>query len=274
MCSFSWQQFDDTLAVVFNRDESITRSTAHLPKHYTENGVQFIMPKDPDGDGSWIAANEFGFVIVLLNDYQGQVKPPQSLLSRGLLVRSLASCRNWQAIKQKVASWPLSQSQPFQLGVIAKQQQLFWHYNGLSTDINPTVLPSALFSSGHPDVKNIVKLRHNLLQRNKVHNLAELLQLFKGHKPDLLDVAQMRQLNRKYPINDATDDEVKEDVVLNDGKGSTYSICMHRDDARTQSLSSIELKSGVVEFTYWDGQPCQVDRPVTVLLPLVIADIF
>ncbi|MDO6718621.1 NRDE family protein [Psychrosphaera sp. 1_MG-2023] len=269
MCSFSWQQFGDTLTVVFNRDESTTRSKAQHPKYYTENGVRFIMPKDPDGDGSWIAANEFGFVFVLLNDYQGQVKPPQTLISRGQLIRSLASCRDWQTIKQKVACWPLSQSQPFQLGVIAAQQQMFWHYNGLVSQITPATLPSALFSSAHPDVKNIVKLRHSLLQRTKASSVEELVQLFKGHKPDLSDVAKLNLPNSQKHKCEAINGD-----VIKAGEGNTYSICMHRDEANTQSLSCIELKNSSIEFSYWDGQPCQVDRPITMSLPLVTADFF
>jgi uncharacterized protein with NRDE domain len=150
MCSFTWHKFEHHIGIVFNRDESILRSKAVLPQIYCERGTQFIMPKDPDGQGSWIAVNEYGFIFVLLNDYQGQLKTTSDLISRGQLVRSLASCQNLTQINDVVNNWSLKRSQPFQLGVISHQSQLLWHNTGKVTRLQPCVLPPALFSSGHP----------------------------------------------------------------------------------------------------------------------------
>lgn len=50
-----------------NRDEKTTRPSALIPEIYTIHDVDVIFPKDPQGQGTWIAASEFGNVVCLLN---------------------------------------------------------------------------------------------------------------------------------------------------------------------------------------------------------------
>ena len=46
------------------------------------------------------------------------------------------------------------------------------------------------------------------------------------------------------------------------------SVCMHREDARTVSLSEITSSRGQVQFRYFDGPPCKVNAPVVQELQL------
>ena len=41
-------------------------------------------------------------------------------------------------------------------------------------------------------------------------------------------------------------------------RAGSYSVCMHRDNAGTQSLSEIRVNEKGVVFTYWPGPPCSV----------------
>lgn len=47
-----------------------------------------------------------------------------------------------------------------------------------------------------------------------------------------------------------------------------YSVCMHRPDAETVSLSRIRVNHGCAEFLYQPGAPCAGLEPVAVRLPL------
>lgn len=245
MCSFSWHRFEPQLAVVFNRDESRLRPVAEPPKVLQDQRTRFIMPKDPQGQGSWIAANEYGFVFVLLNDYLGLMKSEYELISRGLLIRTLANCMSWSEVLYTVEQWPLGQSQPFQLGVLTLTRQQFWHYDGVVSKLKAQSLPKSLFSSGHQDAKAIINRRREYMTTLSPRSVAELVHTFRGHHPS----------GGKGSSHDLV-------------TGNCTSFCMHRDDAHTQSLSCIQVYTDKVTFEYWDGQPCEVDRPSKVSLAL------
>ena len=55
------------------------------------------------------------------------------------------------------------------------------------------------------------------------------------------------------------------------GAPSAYSVCMHRPDAETVSLSWIRASSAAIEFTYYDAAPCQCARATRVGLPRAAA---
>jgi hypothetical protein len=45
-----------------------------------------------------------------------------------------------------------------------------------------------------------------------------------------------------------------------------YSPCMHRDDARTVSFTSIAVERGVAVLRYQPGAPCERNESMGVLL--------
>ena len=50
-------------------------------------------------------------------------------------------------------------------------------------------------------------------------------------------------------------------------QGDAYSVCMHREDASTKSLSRIRVGASEVSFSYAPGAPCQA----SFLEPMVLA---
>ena len=235
MCSLSWRRHGKRISLFFTRDESVHRPLAELPKLFVENGVRFLMPKDPQGAGSWLAVNEFGLVIALLNDYQGQLKPiTSSLRSRGLLVRALASCRSIDDAHSVLQAWPLALSQPFQLALVIDQRAELWRYNGSQAQLESSKLPPHLFSSGHVNAAEIIEARNRFVKTQVLDSDQALLALHRCHEPVVL--------------NELTEPDL------------AYSFCMHRDEARSQSLSQISLEQGVVRMRYWNGQPCLTDQ--------------
>ena len=72
------------------RDESPLRPKAVGPELYTSKNITHLSTKDPLGGGTWIGANEFGNIIILLNG--AFVKHEQQnnyIKSRGIIVAEL-----------------------------------------------------------------------------------------------------------------------------------------------------------------------------------------
>lgn len=241
MCSLSWATFPDRLAICFNRDESVNRPKALLPKIFQDNNTQYIMPVDPQGQGSWLAVNEYGLAFCLLNDYQGQLKAQtNTLVSRGILIRNLASCQNWQQVEDEIIRWPLENSQPFKLLAFTQNKQGLWHYsgadkNGANQLQHSKTVPFGIYSSGHPHAEKILQQRSNYRESLSITDKTELLALHRGHFP-------------------------KNDDMIDGNDGRAYSFCMHRPEARSQSMTYIELMAEKVSLEYWDGQPCETDH--------------
>ncbi len=246
MCSLNWHKFPEHIGIAFNRDESVKRSKAHPPSIFTECDVSYLMPIDPDGNGSWIAVNEFGFAVMLLNDYQGQLKPQSAdLVSRGQLVKRVAVSRNWTEVERKVNAWSLSKSQPFQLVVMhINSEPMLWHYDGIKQKVEPQQLSTGLYSSGHPAVVDILAARHRYMAQQRIEQDADLIEIHRSHVPE-----------NNMPL-DAADKRA-------------HAFCMHRPEACTQSLSYIKLGRSEVSFEYWPGQPCETDQVITQTLPLI-----
>lgn len=87
---------DATLHVRCNRDEQRTRSRAEPPRRHDAGGVAVLMPRDPDGGGTWILASAHGLVVCLLNRSLPEAarpappEPPVRPASRGLVPPALA----------------------------------------------------------------------------------------------------------------------------------------------------------------------------------------
>lgn len=230
MCSLNWREFDDHIGLVFTRDEAVNRAKAIPPQRFSKAGVEYLMPIDPVGQGSWIAMNNAGFVVFVLNDYQGQIKPhSHKLKSRGQLIKLLAECNTMSAIKQVVEAWPLERSQPFVLGVLHTEETLrgMVHYSGSETVLEWQELPQQLYSSGDPEVEDIVRARKDYVGQQHINDLEGLIALHQSHKP---------YVNDEY----------------------IYSLCMHREVAESQSLTVVRLSEGDAEMSYYAGSPCQI----------------
>jgi len=90
MCTVSFVPSGNSYFFTSSRDEQTDRPLAVFPELYELNGYKILYPKDPMGGGSWIAVNESGNAVVLLN---GAIKPhkpePHYRKSRGLVLLDL-----------------------------------------------------------------------------------------------------------------------------------------------------------------------------------------
>src|SRR5438128_3586814 len=116
MCTISWFHRSNGYQLLCNRDEKLTRKSALEPRLAIRNGTRFLAPVDGDFGGTWIATNEFGVSVCLLNGIKDGSLPAQR--SRGLLLLDLIGRTPAQAVREAVESADLSVYAPFTLATL------------------------------------------------------------------------------------------------------------------------------------------------------------
>ena len=234
MCSFSWREFDDHIAIAFNRDESVTRAKAEPPRQFDHQGIKYLMPIDPDGGGSWICVNQAGFAFVLLNNYQAKLKSDtDGLKSRGKIIQELALCQDIKQVQNFIQQLSLQYFQPFSLLVVSQEYKSMWCYNGLDNELAAQQLPLHWFSSAHPEADRVLSERAEAANNARIENDEDLILLHRSHIPNNAQISS---------------------------EDRTFSICMHHERGHTQSLTYIRLENEKATMKYWNGQPCRTDR--------------
>ncbi len=241
MCTISWctsqgKGVSPKLEIFFNRDESKERPRALLPEiHIDESQTRSVFPLDPQGGGTWISMNEHGLVLALLNYYQGRF-PKGKLLSRGQIVKSASGCRSYEDVKEVVRSFKIEKYAPFSLLCFAPDLNDFaqvplirWDGRSLGFSEHSSPLISSLFN-----FEEVHASRKSQYQNAFVSapTASQLYKFHRSHTPE----------------------------------PSAYSVCMHRDDAETVSLSHISVDDRKAVFNYYDGAPCKQLNPVSVVL--------
>lgn len=240
MCTVSWVATTEGYELFCNRDERHARLPAHAPKVNTSRGVRFIAPTDAEAGGTWIAANEYGLTLCLLNRYpEGEPRAAGEFRSRGLLLPDLMGLREPAEVMRAVAGGGLMRFRPFTLLALAPGappaaacwtgRRLLFCDDG---DVPLMPLTSSSFNTAEA-----VRARWELFRRmagGLTNPSAEMLTRFHhSHEP---------------------------------GPGP-LSVCMHRPDASTVSFSRVKVNDGSVEFYYRPGPPCAGARGVRVSLP-------
>src|SRR5216683_2177806 len=89
MCTISFVPKSHGFYLAMNRDEKFTRSTALPPAIVDLADRRAIFPREPEG-GTWIAANDAGVCLALINWHRIESEPEHSIVSRGEVIRKLA----------------------------------------------------------------------------------------------------------------------------------------------------------------------------------------
>lgn len=228
MCTVTWLRQADGYVLLCNRDESHTRKPAAGPRVGERRGVAFVAPRDGDHGGSWIGVNQFGLTLCLLNRY-GDSNPEAewTFTSRGLLLTDLLDSERSQELQRRVGNVDLGRFRPFTMAVLAVgEPALLIDWTGRECSVQPNAEISMLLTSSSLLGSKARELRerqfHKMMsQAGKVD--AELLYRFhRSHAP----------------------------------AAGPYSVCMHREDAATVSLSAVTVTPQVVELSYQGDCPC------------------
>jgi hypothetical protein len=225
MCTVSWSPAPGGYQLFFNRDERRSRLPGLAPRLEEEGGTKFLAPRDADAGGTWVAVNQHGLTVGLLNLYQAAAAMPKpGRISRGLLVRALASSRSLEEAARLLSRQDLADYSPFTLVAAAPPLEvLTYAWDGRNAGKWLPATPPVV-SSGH-DVVGATASRTELFA---CFGLAgrltwqDLHDFHRSHQPE---------------------------------KGA-YSPCMHRADAKTVSLTAILVGPERVRLAYAPGSPC------------------
>jgi hypothetical protein len=238
VCTASWIHVGGRFELFFNRDEQRTRAAALPPRVVELDGVRAVMPLDGQDHGTWIAANEFGLVVCLLNLYE-VAYVPRTPTTRGRVVKDLASARSLAEARARLADQPLVDMRAFTVALFE-----------LRADALTTAVVSwdgeALRDHGAPLVPPLVSSGFDLPRVRAARFAAwkELVERRGGPNVELLDGYHAS----KWP------------------EPGALAVAMERADACTVSHSRVTVDAARVELRYTPGVP-----PATV--PAVVAQL-
>ncbi len=228
MCTVSFLPTAAGFHLAMNRDEKRTRITALPPSIVRLNGHRAIFPREPRG-GTWIAVNEAGLCLALINWHTIEREAAGEIVSRGQIVESLAGNLSARDIAVALKKLPLKNLRPFRLLVFdaARRVVVEWRWNlellaRLNHDWNAV---HHWFSSGYDEPmaeRQRTKICAAAQKRSSLGSRAALRRLHRSHAPE----------------------------------AGPFSICMHREDAATVSYTEVNVSARHARMNYIAGAPC------------------
>jgi len=238
VCTASWLKRDGALRLLFNRDELRTREPALPPEVVESGGTRWLAPRDGRAGGTWIGVSERGVAMALLNRSEGS-RPAQSE-SRGGLIPDLLPDAEPERLAAALAGRDLSRLAPFRLLTLWREREtglvVGWDGRRLEVAETPSGL-GLLCSSSLGDERATAA-------RGAVWEAAR-------GSTEPFDLAAHRAFHRDHSP-----------------APSAWSVCMHRDDARSISFSEVELRADGVRLAYHDAPPCEPGERYELALPV------
>jgi hypothetical protein len=229
MCTLSVVTRDDGYLLGMNRDERVERGAGLPPAAHEVGGVRAIYPTDGAG-GTWIAANEDGVTLALLNWNHSAIPRTDTdkIRSRGLVIPAVIGSRS---LAQFLAA----------MDVLELHGMLSFRLVGI-----------------FPSEKEICEWRWCSGQVELLHHRWELRHWFSSSLSD-----EQAESRRGAACQDAwTDPDAGSAQWLRRLHGAhgdspgPFSICVHRSDVRTLSYSEIEYSPGRLRVGHFLGSPC------------------
>src|SRR3954465_12348029 len=98
MCTVTFIARKRGYCLGMNRDEKLTRPIGLPPKKKSVNGHTVISPSEPGG-GTWIAVNDRGATLALINWYSITARvTPSKVTSRGGIVNSVSGASSAELV--------------------------------------------------------------------------------------------------------------------------------------------------------------------------------
>lgn len=243
MCTLTWlhesRPGGDGYRLWFNRDELLSRGP-ELPAATAETPHgRYVAPADSDQGGTWIASNDRGVTVALLNGYSESRGPARSAYtSRGHLVRELATTHKRQEFWRRLSPARLAEFRPLVLVFVAPEPPaVIARWDGLDLVVSydgDAELPVVSSSFSQDAVQHARRALYATLVEGaggRSHERLEAYQRHAGpHGPD------------------------------------AYSPNMRREDAATRSQCVVSVDAREVRFVHTPGAPHTTPpRPAVVL---------
>ena len=227
MCTVTWTHEKDRYSLFVNRDELRTRLPSLSPTRHRQGDTRYLAPTDGAAGGTWVAVNEFGLSLCLLNDYSASARlTAEEFTSRGHLVTDLIRARDLGDLDALWSSRALSSYRPCKLLALTPGHQarlLTWNGESPNT-VDEAVAPPLCSSSFDEAAASRVRaeLYGEMTSDAATDPRKTHLRFHQSHRPER----------------------------------GPYSMCMHRPDAVTVSFTVVEVTPGEISMAYAHGAPC------------------
>jgi hypothetical protein len=241
VCTLSWLPRPAGYTLFFNRDERLTREPGLPPAVHLAGATRYLAPIDGDFGGTWIGVNEHGVTTCLLNRYDDTpYDPGPSRVSRGLLLAELLEHPSPAAVAERLDTIDLSPYQPFTIGVAAREAPLtLFDWNGQAIARSGAQAAGPVRTSSGRDQAEAERMR------------ALTWESMRAGEPDITE-AMLIRLHRSHAPQQGP-----------------FSVCMHREEAATRSLTIVTVDHSTARMDYFAGAPCVTTEHSTVSLDLI-----
>jgi len=228
MCTLSFVPTDGGFLLAMNRDEQRTRAKALPPQFHRCGSLKAMYPSEPGG-GTWIGINSLGLCAALINWYSRPQYPGDPDFSRGGIIPRLLACDNREKMEQCLYSLPLDRLNPFRIFVFGIGSGDIREYRSDGVAARRTDhawSTNHWFSSGHNETTATTARRAACLKASLES-----------------DAGSLGWIDRLHSSHDPV--------------AGADSICVHREDAVTVSITLIRMDHGGTRMEYRDGSPCE-----------------
>jgi hypothetical protein len=230
VCTVTWFDAPDGYELFFNRDELTTRKPEISPQLRTREGVRFIAPADGDHGGTWIAVNEFGLSLCILNGSPAPGARPaltaEGRTSRGLLPLALVAAPDGASVAGALGRLDLEPYRPFALLALEPNGSVLlasWSLTALVIEPRAVVVQPVVSSSFCTrEVRQSRAAVFRRIQAEPGEPLERHLRFHASHAPE----------------------------------AGPHSPCMHRAEAQTVSFSRVHVARSSIGFHYSGRAPC------------------
>ncbi|MEI6264962.1 MAG: NRDE family protein [Sphingobacteriia bacterium] len=130
MCTVTFIPTKSGFVITSNRDEHVNRGKAIAPIKIRSNDLEIVYPKDPDAGGTWIATNNNGDAIVLLNGaFEKHISKPPYAKSRGLILLEIFDLINF---RDSIHDFHLDNIEPFTIVYFSDNHLFEFRWDGLN----------------------------------------------------------------------------------------------------------------------------------------------
>lgn len=231
MCTLTVITGDNSHRVAMNRDEKITRGPGAPPETHEFHGTRVIYPGDGAG-GTWIAANEYGIVLALLN--WNDVAPCGTATgitqSRGRVIPALIASRSLRELHAVFGVSILEGMLPFRLvGVFPSEKEIWeWRWYSAKLEFQAHRWESRHWFSSSLSDKQAESLRGAACRHARSESNAG-------------SVPWLRRLHASHA-----------------GGPGPFSLCVHREDVKTLSYTEVTCTSATVALEHFLASPCSM----------------
>ena len=222
MCTVSWTHHPGGYHLLCNRDEQRSRRPADAPAVHELSCIRFVSPTDTDHGGTWIAVNEHGIGLCLVNGRRWE--PPRGGRSRGFVIPELIWLRSIDDCSFALAQMDLTTFAPFTLLMLEPGQAAMvatWDGSTLAVDRDADRRAPLVSSAFDPE--GVRRSRTRAYAQHASNDPAALYRFHASHGE----------------------------------AAGPYSPCMHRPDAETVSFSWAVVNRDEIRFLYLPASPCQ-----------------